>query len=503
MKPEEKKIDILLTEEKQNNGLVELTKDEEKQKIDIVELNKDEENHLLSCSKKTIDSILNEKGITGYHISMILICAFIISCDSISVSLIFILNSIASDRFKISKFQIIISNSIIFLGVFISSSFNGKFALNFTRKAMIISSLAILYISNMISAWLSNIWLFSMFKFIDGICVGLLISNAPVIMCEILPSQYRFLILTSIYTSYSLGMIYTYLMFYIFFPNIMNTDYSLGIVSVTQIYLIPLILSFIYLDESPRYLIFMGETDQAFDILKKRFRIDNLTLEDKRNIIQDITGNNNNGETGLSQIFSKKYLFLTVLLLFLNISNLVIATGINSILPTTLKEIDELYLIVKTKKTNKVMLAQAIITNVLQIPNNILAAFLGETELFGRKYTMILGYSLSIIFLIFSLIWSLSFYLLIGFSLFSLGISFSSCSSYTCEVYPTALRANTVGFMNGLGRLMALLSIFIYYGLETINILSPYYFSLINLVVSLICALILPYETRGKDLDLF
>ena len=60
MKPEEKKIDILLTEEKQNNGLVELTKDEEKHKIDIVELNKDEENHLLSCSKKTIDSILNE-----------------------------------------------------------------------------------------------------------------------------------------------------------------------------------------------------------------------------------------------------------------------------------------------------------------------------------------------------------------------------------------------------------------------------------------------------------
>ena len=149
------------------------------------------------------------------------------------------------------------------------------------------------------------------------------------------------------------------------------------------------------------------------------------------------------------------------------------------------------------------ILVQAIVTNVVQIPSNFLSALIGETEFFGRKYTMVLGYVLSITFFILSIISPLLFYLFIGFSLFSLGISFSSANSYTCEVYPTSLRDTAVGFYNGIGRVMALLSTFIYFELEEISMFSPYVFSIGILLVSLISAFGLPFETRGKDLDSF
>ena len=82
-------------------------------------------------------------------------------------------------------------------------------------------------------------------------------------------------------------------------------------------------------------------------------------------------------------------------------------------------------------------------------------------------------------------------------------MSFSSSTAYTCEVYPTALRDMAVGFYNGLGRIMALFSTFIFFGLGNIRPFSPYVFSLIMIVMSLISAVILPFETRGKGLDTF
>lgn len=465
---------------------------------------RDQENQPLTIPKKTINSILNQNGITFYHVVMIIICGLMISCDGISMNLLFLMTSLASQRFNITSQQVIILNSTLFLGVILSAAFNVKITQKYKRTRVIIASLAVLYTSNMISAWIINVIVFAVLKFTDGLCVGILISNAPVILCEILPSSSRFKIVTSVYSCYSLGLIYTFSIFLIFFPGVSKSDFSLGIVSVSQVYLITLILALIFLEESPRLLLFSGESEAAFEILMRRFKINNLTEKDKIDIIQDIRENlNNKVEASFFKIFSKKYILLTVLLILIWIINNMVAIGIYSILPNTLTKIEDMYSVTKTQKTNKMILVQAIVTNVVQIPSNFLSALIGETEFFGRKYTMVLGYVLSITFFILSIISPLLFYLFIGFSLFSLGISFSSANSYTCEVYPTSLRDTAVGFYNGIGRVMALLSTFIYFELEEISMFSPYVFSIGILLVSLISAFGLPFETRGKDLDSF
>jgi len=310
--------------------------------------------------------------------------------------------------------------------------------------------------------------------------------------------------LNFIYVFYPVGVIYVYAMFYFFFPQVTINDFNYGIISVSQFYLVTFLLAIIFLEESPRFLIFCGENEIAFEILHRKFKIASLSEEDKNNIIEDITSNKNNQvKPSLLEVFSKKYLLLTIILIILWIINNLVVTGIYSILPKTLSEIEKIYSIATKDQTKRMILLQAIVTNLINIPSNILAAYLGETETFGRKYTMVIGYILSIIFTILSVIFPLLLYLFIGISLFSVGISFSSLSSYTCEVYPTALRDNAVGFLAGIGRFSGLSSIFIFYGLAKIGFNVPFVFIVILFVIALISSFLIPFETRGRNLDSF
>ncbi len=480
---------ILQDDPEQNNGLIDNQKDEEKQPLVV---------------PKTIDSIIDQEGVTFYHVILIIICCLMIACDSISVNLIFLISPIVKQRFNISDFQATVINSMVFLGVIISSSFNGQITLKFKRTKVIILSLLLVYIINLISAFLTNGVLFSVCKFVEGLFIGILISNAPVILCETMPTSCRFLMLNLIYVFYPVGIIYVYAMFYFFFPQVTINDYTYGIVSVCQFYLVTFLLAIFFLDESPRFLIFCGDHEKAFEILNRNLKIVSISEEDKKNIIEDITSNKNNlVKPSLLELFSQKYILLTIILFVLGIINNLVVTGIYSILPKTLSEIEKIYSLATKDQTKRMILLQAIITNLINIPSNILAAYLGETETFGRKYTMVIGYVLSIIFTMLSVFFPLLLYLFIGISLFSVGISFSSLSSYTCEVYPTALRDNAVGFLAGIGRFSGLSSIFIFYALANIGFNVPYVFIVILFVIALIASFLIPFETRGKNLDSF
>ena len=86
---------------------------------------------------------------------------------------------------------------------------------------------------------------------------------------------------------------------------------------------------------------------------------------------------------------------------------------------------------------------------------------------------------------------------------FSNTIIFNTTITYTSEVYPTYIRDYSNGVMNCLGNFSAMISQSLYVMFNSYGITIPYVFTAIFSALSSICYFFLPYETRGKQLDLY
>jgi len=196
---------------------------------------------------------------------------------------------------------------------------------------------------------------------------------------------------------------------------------------------------------------------------------------------------------------------LSSLIAVMMLINYSTSMGMMSLFPQTLREIDLQYFPTKAtvKSVPQTILFEGLIASVIQLPYGIVVSILGEIQFFGRKYTIVLGYCFTIVFLIISIASPLNFYIFFGCAMFCLGMSLFATNSYMCEVFPTALRDTAVGFFTGMSRIMSLLAIYIFYGFSIHNIFAGYVYAIVVLAVALISAIFLPFETYGKTLDSF
>lgn len=130
------------------------------------------------------------------------------------------------------------------------------------------------------------------------------------------------------------------------------------------------------------------------------------------------------------------------------------------------------FIIAKTKGD----LASLVLTLLGEIPAIILAFMVvDESKYFGRKKTIIIFFTISIIANYFS-------YLNIGFSLAMASSRFcyrevsSMLYTYTTEVYPTNIRVLGIGWATGMGRLGTFLMSFYLFPLIGITYLINKYF---------------------------
>lgn len=206
----------------------------------------------------------------------------------------------------------------------------------------------------------------------------------------------------------------------------------------------------------------------------------------------------NKNNAGFFDMFNKKYCITSMFLSLVWILNSLVGYGPFFILPITLTSLG----VEENFKNSEIdIIKSQLFVSVFGIIANPLGGFLCELRYLGRLKTGLLSAfigSIINIILIFDFKNVVAYMGLLG--IFNT-LVFNTTITYTSEVYPTYVRDYSSGFMNCLGNFGAMISQPIFVLLNYVGMKVPYMFCAAFFILSAICFFILPYETRGIELD--
>ncbi|GJJ74918.1 hypothetical protein EMPS_07276 [Entomortierella parvispora] len=140
-----------------------------------------------------------------------------------------------------------------------------------------------------------------------------------------------------------------------------------------------------------------------------------------------------------------------------------------------------------------------IVYSLSGVPGSVLATYMVETFL-GRRYTMAVstfGTALSVILFAFLSSHTVSVVVSAILSLLST-LNYAVIYSYTPEVFPSEIRGTACGVAAAMSRLAGIVSPLIVGAMLTVNTSFPLYASALTFLISGICMVFLPIETRGR-----
>jgi sugar phosphate permease len=325
------------------------------------------------------------------------------------------------------------------------------------------------------------------------------------LLCESLPIKFRsfYMVLTG--ASFNLGAIFLNSTMYMVMPNLEKEKLHNVILLVSLPNLIFAIILFFKLEESPRNLIINNREEEGFFILEKM--IYRKLNEEEKNIISTQIkegGENKNMDRSFRSIFNDKYRLITIILICLWVVNSFIVYGGSIALSLILKFIEEKNAqAVNAKKstTNSNIIKDQILIYVISVPGSLIAAYMTESKMFGRKMTIFTGFLFIAFFSICAILNIKNFHIYFGLSGLFIALSFSGVSSYSSEVYPTKVRDLAVGLLYFCTRISGFSSQFLAVWLFKIYYLGQTYVCIALCCVACVLTLMLPYDTHGKALD--
>lgn len=517
----------------------------------------DETNYL------TIDEVLDRIGYTKYHIIMIAIVGLSLASDGVELYLIYLIAPVLKRIYHLQDNQVSIIVSSLFLGIAIGAISSGIFIKQHGRRGVMLFFLTVISIFGTLCIVINNIYWFLFCRFIIGISIGVLfnLTNA---LCEILPKNYRDFIMGSIYFYVKLGIVYFVLIFLICTLNCDPIyNYKLIILFSSLPMYICLILSYFYYEESPRILLWTHRNYQeAFRVIEKIIEGSDYILseKDKLGLINEVNkkklkkSDDDNPITILKSLFKKKYISLFTIVTFIWVANaLILFTNLHN-LPIILTKIKDTNLLNNFKNSSKINKAylkklsiskesdsikknitfnstnrykhsthnltisdilskqeknernekieKILIANIIPLPAEFLSGILTASPIFGRKYTMSIGFFFEIIFALLMIVDSNYIYVYSSMIVFFNVLSFNICKLYTTEAFHTDIRDIAYGFSNFCSRIAVVLIPYISGFSYKYSDLGPCYFMAIIGGFGLLLSLILPFDTHNRPLDL-
>lgn len=216
-----------------------------------------------------------------------------------------------------------------------------------------------------------------------------------------------------------------------------------------------------------------------------------------------------NNESTLDKLFAPKYFKISVISTILWSINAMIFYGPSLILTVTIDQISQYYneslgtdnqqsLVNSKNEIVKSLFLYAIAAGF----SLTLSACLTEIKFFGRRGSMIWAYFSGFIAGSFMLVFPdhfIYFFLLMSFFT---TIGYNIMCSFTTELYSSDIRDTAMGFFFFMNRLCSVISQFVFLQLFHINFFIPYSILILLSLGGSICALMFPYDTYGKSLDI-
>lgn len=465
---------------------------------------------------KSFEELTEERiGFGKYQYIVITLLGLIFVADGIEMSAMSLILPILKIEWEISENLQAVIGSALFVGFFFGSLIAGILIDKLGRKQTLeYASLAQFFIG-ISSSFISNPYIFLIVRGIFGFLLGYIVPIVPTLCAELIPMQKRGKITVIINGLFSVGQFLATVFAWICLSSLSSGNWRAMLFICSLPPLFVWYGSYKYLKESPCFVIMKGNLEEGIDLLnyigminkENNFKMyegkDFLKFQEwKQNIdaLHNIKSSENEIKDNFKTILSDKNNFrritLSMWVSWFGIN--FVLYGLVFILPFFLNEIDN------TK--SKDGLESLIFTTFGEGLSGVIAYFLVDTHMFGRKYSLALGQFISSFCCLIACFISTKNYILLLLFL-SLGrlfakMCFSIIYPLTAEIYPTKFRTMGIGIASAIGRIAGCIMPFVAIKLFYINIYSPFFSFFIMGIAGLIGTLILPYDTRGRYLDI-
>jgi MFS family permease len=160
---------------------------------------------------------------------------------------------------------LVVATSLV--GATAITTFSGPVSDSVGRRPMLIASALLYFAAGLLMLWSPNVHVLLLSRLVDGFAIGLAVTLVPVYISETAPPEIRGLLNTLPQFTGSGGMFLSYCMvFAMTLPPQPDWRLMLGVLSLLS--LAYLLLTVLYLPESPRWLVSKGRMKEARAVLR-------------------------------------------------------------------------------------------------------------------------------------------------------------------------------------------------------------------------------------------
>ncbi|KAF8779341.1 hypothetical protein HU200_002776 [Digitaria exilis] len=160
---------------------------------------------------------------------------------------------------------LVVATSLI--GATVITTFSGPVSDSVGRRPMLMASSLLYFLAGLLMLWSPNVYVLLLSRLVDGFAVGLAVTLVPVYISETAPPEIRGLLNTLPQFTGSGGMFLSYCM--VFAMTLApHPDWRLMLGMLSLLSLLYMLLTVLYLPESPRWLVSKGRMKEARAVLQ-------------------------------------------------------------------------------------------------------------------------------------------------------------------------------------------------------------------------------------------
>eukprot|EP01116_Phalansterium_solitarium_P004166 TRINITY_DN1506_c0_g1_i1.p1 TRINITY_DN1506_c0_g1~~TRINITY_DN1506_c0_g1_i1.p1 ORF type:complete len:483 (+),score=120.83 TRINITY_DN1506_c0_g1_i1:138-1586(+) len=432
----------------------------------------------------SLHEAIDDLGFGRFQVLLLFLCGAQMAADSMEMMLLSFLAPAVKEEWSLETWQSSLLGSVVFIGILIGASAWGIVADRFGRRVASLGLTMCSVVFGVASALSPNVWVLMLMRLLTGFAVG----GAHVgfsLFAEFLPTKTRGVTLMLVNVFWTIGIVFEAGLAWILLEA-----YPLGwryFVAATAMPLALVLLFFMWLPESPRWLLVSGRTEDAMAVMRR------LAAMNRRNLPPGVVRVPENAdERGrFVDLFSASFRRITIPLWVIWFSTIFIYYGVVILTPEYFEQFagSDSYM-------------STFITSLAELPSVFIGAFM--LHRFGRKKTMITFFGVCALAEFPLAATVLPANLLVLFAVVSrlaIAAAFNTLYLYTPELYPTFLRSTGFGAASSVSRVAGIITPFVANVLIQVSIVLPVACYGVACVVASIAAVLMPLETQSMALQ--